>query len=128
MGTPTASTAMPTTTPNSGTCAEAWQQCGGPGWTGSTCCASGFTCVQLSWSYSMCERSSVVGTPTATVSTSTTEAATTAPAGDSCAGPWQKCGGNGWTGTTCCVSGYFCRELSEWHSQCDPVGSFLLLH
>merc|ERR1712190_603759 len=58
--------------------------------------------------------------PTIAATTSTEAPPATTPDG-ACAGPWEQCGGNGWTGTTCCVSGYTCNELSEWHSQCDPV-------
>ncbi|EAU87167.1 Cip2 [Coprinopsis cinerea okayama7 len=35
-------------------------------------------------------------------------------------GPWGQCGGNGWTGSTTCVSGYVCRVQNEWYSQCVP--------
>lgn len=28
-------------------CASVWGQCGGNGWTGPTCCASGSTCVGM---------------------------------------------------------------------------------
>jgi hypothetical protein len=132
-------TTTATPSQSSGTCAEAWEQCGGQGWQGSTCCASGLTCAELNEWFSMCEPSSLVeeaGTttaasataapaattttaPTTTAVTSTAAPATTAD-GAACAGPWEQCGGNGWTGATCCVSGYACNELSEWHSQCDP--------
>eukprot|EP00438_Fugacium_kawagutii_P002395 Skav210780 [mRNA] locus=scaffold275:34365:35153:+ [translate_table: standard] len=35
-------------------CATAWVQCGGPGWTGPTCCDHGYSCSQLSSWYSQC--------------------------------------------------------------------------
>jgi hypothetical protein len=65
----------------------------------------------------------VVSTTAASTSAPVTTSATPATTAidGSCAGPWEQCGGNGWTGTTCCPSGYFCNALSEWHSQCDPV-------
>ena len=53
------STSTPTstagTTSNGGSCADAWQQCGGQDFDGPTCCVSGYTCtVQNQW-YSQCK-------------------------------------------------------------------------
>ncbi|TFK18221.1 carbohydrate deacetylase [Coprinopsis marcescibilis] len=31
-----------------------------------------------------------------------------------------QCGGSGWTGSTSCVSGYFCSVLNDWYHQCLP--------
>ncbi|KAG7101671.1 Endoglucanase B like protein [Verticillium longisporum] len=33
---------------------------------------------------------------------------------------YGQCGGNGWTGLTTCVSGYYCNAYHEWYSQCIP--------
>ncbi|KAF5976902.1 putative cellulase precursor [Fusarium bulbicola] len=33
-------------------------------------------------------------------------------------GAWAQCGGNGWTGSKTCVSGYKCSVINEWYSQC----------
>lgn len=33
---------------------------------------------------------------------------------------WSQCGGNGWTGTTTCVSGTTCTYVNDWYSQCIP--------
>ncbi|EAU83009.1 xylanase A [Coprinopsis cinerea okayama7 len=38
-------------------------------------------------------------------------------------GPWGQCGGNGWSGSTSCVSGYTCTVVNEWYSQCQPGSS-----
>ncbi|KAK6531999.1 hypothetical protein TWF694_003162 [Orbilia ellipsospora] len=35
-------------------------------------------------------------------------------------GAWSQCGGIGWTGTTSCVSGYYCSVLNPYYSQCIP--------
>ncbi|KAM0716696.1 hypothetical protein Q7P37_008141 [Cladosporium fusiforme] len=48
------------------------------------------------------------GTPTTTTGTSTSTrpgTTTTAPSGGNCAAKWAQCGGQGWTGPTCCQSG-----------------------
>ncbi|CAO3662095.1 unnamed protein product [Umbelopsis ramanniana] len=60
------------------TCASTWGQCGGIGWTGPTCCASGSTCVPQSGNpyYSQC----VPGTGSSSTST-TTKATTTTTSG-----------------------------------------------
>ncbi|KAL0931535.1 uncharacterized protein CTRU02_214270 [Colletotrichum truncatum] len=33
---------------------------------------------------------------------------------------WGQCGGNNWTGSTVCVSGYTCSVLNPFYSQCIP--------
>ncbi|KFY11139.1 hypothetical protein V492_04637 [Pseudogymnoascus sp. VKM F-4246] len=33
---------------------------------------------------------------------------------------WGQCGGDGWTGTTTCVSGSCCTYSNDWYSQCIP--------
>ncbi|KAH6873778.1 glycosyl hydrolases family 11-domain-containing protein [Coprinopsis sp. MPI-PUGE-AT-0042] len=35
-----------------------------------------------------------------------------------CAAQWGQCGGNGWTGPTCCQSGSTCKWTNDWFSQC----------
>ncbi|KAG4102648.1 pectin lyase-like protein [Neocallimastix lanati (nom. inval.)] len=35
-----------------------------------------------------------------------------------CNPPYYQCGGNGWKGLTCCISGYECKMHNEWFSQC----------
>jgi len=35
-----------------------------------------------------------------------------------CAAKWGQCGGNGWTGPTCCQSGSTCTKSNDWYSQC----------
>ncbi|KAF6833678.1 endoglucanase 3 precursor [Colletotrichum plurivorum] len=36
------------------------------------------------------------------------------------AGPWDQCGGQGWSGATSCVAGYTCTVSNQWYSQCLP--------
>jgi len=43
---------------------------------------------------------------------------TTAGPPTPCGGAWTQCGGIGWGGATCCVSGYTCQELNPYYSQC----------
>ncbi len=76
----------------------AWGKCGGIGYTGSTLCVTGYTCVIVDPYYYQCQ-----------------------PCG-SCPGvaAWGQCGGNGYTGNTVCVSGYTCTYSSQWYSQCKP--------
>ena len=37
--------------------------------------------------------------------------------GGNCAGLWGQCGGQGWSGPTCCSQGT-CRASNQWYSQC----------
>ncbi|RYP40886.1 hypothetical protein DL767_001367 [Monosporascus sp. MG133] len=37
-----------------------------------------------------------------------------------CASLWGQCGGNGWSGATCCSSGSHCAYVNDWYSQCQP--------
>jgi hypothetical protein len=39
------------------------------------------------------------------------------PTGGTCAAMWGQCGGEGWTGPTCCQSGT-CKSSNQWYSQC----------
>ena len=38
-----------------------------------------------------------------------------------CAGAYGQCGGQDWTGYTCCVPGYSCEVDSEYFSGCQPI-------
>ncbi|KAI8813110.1 cellulase [Cladochytrium replicatum] len=66
--------------------------------------------------------SATTTTTRATSATTTTSRATSSspspsPAGN-CAAKWGQCGGNGWSGPTCCVSGTTCQKQNDWYSQC----------
>ncbi|KAL2263912.1 hypothetical protein VTK26DRAFT_4472 [Humicola hyalothermophila] len=38
--------------------------------------------------------------------------------GGNCSPRWGQCGGQGWNGPTCCVSGTTCQAQNQWYSQC----------
>ncbi|KAI5465248.1 expansin module family protein [Mariannaea sp. PMI_226] len=38
----------------------------------------------------------------------------------SCAAQWAQCGGTGWKGATCCVSGCTCTYINDYYYQCIP--------
>ncbi|CAI4218942.1 unnamed protein product [Parascedosporium putredinis] len=38
--------------------------------------------------------------------------------GTNCAAKWGQCGGQGWSGATCCASGSTCQAANQWYSQC----------
>ena len=42
---------------------------------------------------------------------------------ETCATAWVQCGGTGWTGPTCCDSGFSCSQMNSWYSHCVPKGS-----
>ena len=63
--------------------------------------------------------------PPPLAATKTTKAAVTTKGGSTavCTSPaaaWGKCGGSGWTGSTCCVAGHYCEQQSQWYHQCVP--------
>ncbi|KAM6511383.1 Endoglucanase gh5-1 [Fusarium falciforme] len=35
-------------------------------------------------------------------------------------GAWQQCGGQNWSGSTTCISGYTCSFINDYYSQCVP--------
>jgi len=47
-----------------------------------------------------------------------TSAPTTAPSGGNCAAKWGQCGGQGFSGPTCCQSGSTCKSSNAYYSQC----------
>jgi hypothetical protein len=114
-------------------CVGAWAACGGQGHTGSTCCVSGYMCEAQSEWYHQC----VPGTAAITAATTTKKAdpatttaittaaatvATTQQSNAQCIAAWGTCGGQGYIGQTCCVSGHMCQEQSVWYHQCVPGG------
>jgi len=48
------STLVPRKPADGSDCAEGWGKCGGDTWKGSTCCVSGFACVEQNLWYSLC--------------------------------------------------------------------------
>merc|ERR1719438_690482 len=46
-------------------------------------------------------------------------APTTTPS-NPCAGVWDQCGGQDWSGPTCCEPGSTCHLQNQWYSQCLP--------
>jgi len=52
--TPTTTTPPTSTPPATGSCSAEYGQCGGIGWEGATCCASGTTCQELNSYYYQC--------------------------------------------------------------------------
>ncbi|KAJ2902252.1 putative glycosyl hydrolase family 11 [Zalerion maritima] len=54
-------------------------------------------------------------------SSTTTTSSTSTPSGGSggsCSAMWGQCGGQGWSGATCCSEGT-CNYLNDWYSQCS---------
>ncbi|KIO27335.1 carbohydrate-binding module family 1 protein [Tulasnella calospora MUT 4182] len=59
-------------------------------------------------------------TTTTTKASTTGGTTTTTTAGNTgtCSAKWGQCGGQGWTGATCCQSGSTCTYSNAWYSQC----------
>ncbi|KAI8812222.1 endo-1,4-beta-xylanase precursor [Cladochytrium replicatum] len=56
--------------------------------------------------------------PPPTSRTSSTPAPTNGGGGGNCSAKWGQCGGMGWAGPTCCVSGTTCTFGNPYYSQC----------
>ncbi|KAI0376348.1 carbohydrate-binding module family 1 [Hypomontagnella monticulosa] len=111
-------------------CASIWGQCGGQGWSGATCCASGSTCVKSNDYYSQClpgaattpsstTRATTPTTqvtttkPTTSVGSTTTKATVTSappPAGSGTA-TWA---GNPFSGVKMWTNSYYASEVSAY--------------
>jgi hypothetical protein len=115
-------TFYPSVGPTQAGCVADWSQCGGQGYTGPTCCAvTTSVCSARSIWYSNC-----IPYGSATYPPFTTPAPTDAPTeaptnGPDCAADWGQCGGQDWTGATCCqTSSFTCTYGNQWYSDCQP--------
>ncbi|KAI3394244.1 hypothetical protein diail_2985 [Diaporthe ilicicola] len=52
------------------------------------------------------------------ISTITSSAPTTSAPAANCVAKYAQCGGQGWTGATCCASGSTCKASNQYYSQC----------
>jgi hypothetical protein len=86
-----------------------YDQCGGEGFSGPTCCPSRNTCVYKGQYYSQCVPHS--GPPGPDPSPS-------GPPGSCTNKPYSQCGGHGWKGSTCCPPGQKCCCNNEFSSNC----------
>ncbi|KAH7036018.1 glycoside hydrolase family 74 protein [Microdochium trichocladiopsis] len=68
-------------------------------------------------SKSVTSSSSVSTSSSTLISTTKTSSA---PPPVQTAGPYERCGGSGWTGPTACASGYICKLWNEFYAQCVP--------
>jgi len=116
--TSTTKTTDPTTEPEK--CNGPWAKCGGIGFTGSSCCVEGYYCMYSNDYYSQCVPGTEKTTTTKTSTKTTTKSSTETDKPEKCAGEWATCGGDGYTGPTCCTTGYTCKRFNNWYSQCVP--------
>lgn len=101
--TSTSSTSTSSASAAQGTCAAGQTpqneggQCGGKGWSGTTCCKYPFTCVSGSDWYSQCQW---------------------VKSGSCTNDRYSQCGGKNWSGATCCPPGNSCVWQNDYYSQC----------
>lgn len=62
-------------------------------------------------------KSKLSGSTTGTTTSSAPASTSTAPSAGTCASLYAQCGGQGWTGATCCTSGT-CKAANSYYSQC----------
>lgn len=99
-------------------CAAAYGQCGGTGFTGSTCCASGATCVVVNSYYSQCQSGGSgagagASTPTSTTGSGSGSAATVAVAPATTASGTLSYSGNPFSGVQLWANAYYASEVSS---------------
>ncbi|KAF2004571.1 carbohydrate-binding module family 1 protein [Amniculicola lignicola CBS 123094] len=99
----------------SGTVAQGGQ-CGGRRYTGPTVCVGGTVCTFVSEDTYYC-----LPDPASTRTTPTVTSQTPVP---TIAGPWDQCGGQGWTGPTRCKDSS-CVYYDVWWSQCIPASNYV---
>nr|P50272.1 RecName: Full=Putative polysaccharide-binding protein; Flags: Precursor [Porphyra purpurea]AAA61792.1 Putative polysaccharide binding protein; This protein contains a signal peptide and four domains similar to cellulose-binding domains of fungal cellulases; A proline/serine/threonine rich linker region connects domains II and III [Porphyra purpurea] len=79
-------------------CGVLYEQCGGIGFDGVTCCSEGLMCMKMGPYYSQCRAM---------------------PGMMGQVKPYGQCGGMNYSGKTMCSPGFKCVELNEFFSQCD---------
>lgn len=62
-------------------------------------------------------KSKLSGSSTGTTTSSAPATTSTAPSTGACSALYGQCGGQGWTGATCCTSGT-CKAANSYYSQC----------
>lgn len=107
---------------------SAWSQCAGTTFTGETCCPDGTSCQQFDewWSGCVSECPAGQGWDCETLNGPTpkpTPNPTSPPVepSDCTNAAWAQCGGNGFTGSTCCPADYACTYGNDWWSSCLPA-------
>lgn len=126
-------TASPTRV-TTGECQPKWAKCGGQSWSGPTCCEAESHCNYESKWYSQCIPGAAPSNPvpSPTVAPSRTEDTIrptviptikpsfqpTRVTNGECQSLWEKCGGESWSGPTCCEGESYCNYQSKWYSQC----------
>jgi len=90
---------VPLATESDGDCAKLWDQCGGEGYNGPTCCQDGLVCsdhpLEKLPSYRQCKEQ---------------EDASGILLGRVCAKLWDQCGGEEYNGPACCEAGSHCVD------------------
>jgi len=130
-------------------CASApFDQCGGIGFDGDTCCPAGYECDYANDYYSGCNLEDLClvvqfgqcggvdedgqawpddqkccpdGFACEEQSEYYSQCVEAGVNTTDCSGAYEQCGGNNWDGPTCCTSGYECTVDSEWYSGCTLI-------
>merc|ERR1711965_1236746 len=89
-----------------------YSQCGATGYTGETCCPAGYQCHFDNEWWSACYPAASPPPPPSPPPSLTCPTA-----------PYGQCGGNGYTGPTCCPAGFGCTFSNEWWSGCQELAS-----
>ena len=126
-----------------------YDQCGGQGFPGPTCCLPYDKCTVINPYYSQCQPTDFCKTPDFGQCNGTDKGqpipkdhqccppsfecnATDPPyysqcipsnVTSNCSQPYGQCGGKDWTGPTCCIPGYVCNKTSDYCAPPPPAQS-----
>ncbi|KAI0814722.1 1, 4-beta cellobiohydrolase [Xylaria sp. FL0064] len=100
-------------------CAAQWGQCGGIGWSGATCCASGSSCVAVNDYYSQCLAGASTTSATTTKATTTSATKTTTSGASTTKATTTVTGtaaasGNPFSGVTMWANNFYASEVSAY--------------
>ena len=115
---PTMSPSMPPNNdPPNGSCSPLYERCGGEGWNGPTCCVDGTECIEFYVGWPQCmpatnEQQPVVEIEESEESEEESEESQEEPS--QCSALWTRCGGENWTGSTCCQEGECIEQHPNW--------------
>ena len=105
-----------------------WDQCGGVGYSGSTQCPPGSTCVKNSDWWSSCKPTNNGDISSSSSPFSIEPRLLTTPASTMTSNSfssnlkvWDQCGGIGYSGSTQCPFGSTCFKSSDYWSSCKPT-------
>ena len=109
---PQPQTEPPSQAPTQESCSPLHERCGGEGWKGPSCCVDGTECIELYAGWPQCLPTDGEGQHQQQQPQK--QPPSQAPMRESCSPLWERCGGEAWTGPTCCQEGQCVEQHPNW--------------